>query len=146
MKKILFYLFFSFIIFGFISCNNDDNDYNEPYKSEYMIKYYFKCSVDDPNIILNVGYITNIKNQIYNTYYIGDKYCEQIANYLGSYDYEDEIECGPFEYNSTVEFKIYKGHPNIKNNILKIYISKNGSPYILKQMSTDSSVKYIIDY
>lgn len=151
MKKILFTLLFSIVPLLFVSCTTDDRENEDniykiecekKYNLEYYVKYKFKCGNNVHFTQFDIAYINKIDGKCIIEY---KKYGMNTSNFHGSRFYEDEIICGPFNYNDTVSLTITNRHEVYFYN-LEIYVSKDSSPFSLKKYENACSIKYIINY
>lgn len=131
MKRILIVFGLMLLLFG---CS-DDSDH----KSEYYVKYHFLCSDGFHYIRFTANY-TNEKKQT-----VRVSFGENTSNYNGSRKYEDEIICGPFKYGDNVSLSL-TNQISVTSRLLEISVSKDNSPFALKESKNSSSISYTIDF
>lgn len=133
IKKVLMITCITFAsLVAVIGCSKPELE-QQINKDEYYVKYLFEeTNRVGYNIYRNCSIsFTSEKGQVemvFNT-----------VNYLSH-----EVITGPFKYNSKVYATLDGG--GFQNTSIQIFVSKNDSPFVLKGMTNENKLEYIIDY
>ena len=140
--KIVKFLLCLICVLPMIGCSEGEFDETETGKgelneietAEYYVKYCFGGQTYNRKYDFSVKFTTILNNLI----------TQHVASYEGwASRISDELVCGPFKLGDTVSLKM--SYSSMTNTYLEIHVSKNNSPFALKE-SGSGYIEYEIDY